>query len=123
MGVAAVLGCVGAVNVREIRNEQPHSPGQRRASVLAAVVTARRAWKGTYPMSDVVVTVPLSFGLDRWIDEGDAAGEPWTGQLWNLVAVRASRRANACTSCTLASSGAMRRSSRSSMTTTARTWC
>lgn len=27
-------------------------------------------------MTDVVVTVPRSFGLDRWIDEGDAAGDP-----------------------------------------------
>lgn len=25
---------------------------------------------------DVVVTVPKSFGLDVWIDEGDAAGDP-----------------------------------------------
>jgi len=33
-------------------------------------------------MSDVVVTVPKSFGLQNWIDEGDAAGEPYTGQLW-----------------------------------------
>ena len=33
-------------------------------------------------MSDVVVTVPKSFGLQTWIEEGDAAGEPWSGQLW-----------------------------------------
>ena len=33
-------------------------------------------------MSDVVVTVPKSFGLKTWIDEGDAAGEPWSGQYW-----------------------------------------
>jgi len=31
---------------------------------------------------DVVVTVPLSFGLDSWITEGDAAGDPDSGQLW-----------------------------------------
>jgi len=31
---------------------------------------------------DVVVTVPKSFGLKQWIDEGDAAGEPWSGQYW-----------------------------------------
>ena len=31
---------------------------------------------------DVVVTVPKSFGLQTWIDEGDAAGEQWSGQLW-----------------------------------------
>ena len=31
---------------------------------------------------DVVVTVPKSFGLQRWIDEGDAAGEPWSGRHW-----------------------------------------
>lgn len=28
---------------------------------------------------DVVVTVPKSFGLKTWIDEGDLPGEPWTG--------------------------------------------
>lgn len=33
---------------------------------------------------DVVVTVPKSFGLDRWIAEGDAAGEPWSGKLWDF---------------------------------------
>ena len=35
-------------------------------------------------MSDLVVTVPLSFGLERWIDEGDAAGDPWSGELWDF---------------------------------------
>lgn len=35
-------------------------------------------------MSDVVVTVPLSFGLDTWIDEGDAAGETWSGEEWDF---------------------------------------
>jgi hypothetical protein len=35
-------------------------------------------------MSDVVVTVPKSFGLDLWIDEGDAAGEPWSGEEWHF---------------------------------------
>ena len=35
-------------------------------------------------MTDVVVTVPKTFGLDRWIAEGDAAGEPWTGQEWGF---------------------------------------
>jgi len=35
-------------------------------------------------MSDVVVTVPKSFGLDRWIAEGDAAGEPSTGEEWGF---------------------------------------
>lgn len=35
-------------------------------------------------MSDVVVTVPLSFGLERWILEGDAAGETWSGELWDF---------------------------------------
>ena len=33
-------------------------------------------------MSDVVVTVPRSFGLQPWIAEGDAAGEPWSGECW-----------------------------------------
>ena len=31
---------------------------------------------------DVVVTVPKSFGLEQWVAEGDAAGEPWSGQCW-----------------------------------------
>ncbi len=35
-------------------------------------------------MSDLVVTVPFKFGLDYWISEGDAAGEPWSGSLWNF---------------------------------------
>ena len=35
-------------------------------------------------MSDLVVTVPKTFGLDHWIGEGDAAGEPWSGQLWDF---------------------------------------
>ncbi len=35
---------------------------------------------------DVVVTVPKSFGLDRWIAEGDAAGDPGpaTGEEWEF---------------------------------------
>jgi len=33
-------------------------------------------------MSDVVVTVPLSFGWDRWIGEGDPAGERWSGTMY-----------------------------------------
>ena len=42
-------------------------------------------------MSDCVVTVPKTFthpcapgkrGLAAWIDEGDAAGEPWSGREW-----------------------------------------
>lgn len=35
-------------------------------------------------MSDVIVTVPQSFGLDTWIDEGDAAGDPWSGTEWDF---------------------------------------
>lgn len=35
-------------------------------------------------MADVVVTVPLSFGLGHWIAEGDAAGEPWSGEEWGF---------------------------------------
>lgn len=31
-------------------------------------------------MTDVVVTVPQDFGLDKWIHEGDPAGAPDTGQ-------------------------------------------
>ena len=34
---------------------------------------------------DVVVTVPLSFGLAYWIEEGDAAGEPWSGEEWGFT--------------------------------------
>lgn len=33
-------------------------------------------------MSDLAVTLPLSFGLDRWIAEGDPAGSPWSGEEW-----------------------------------------
>jgi hypothetical protein len=33
---------------------------------------------------DVVVTVPLSFGLDTWIAEGDPAGSPWSGESWHF---------------------------------------
>jgi len=43
-------------------------------------------------MSDVVVTVPKWFGLDNWIEEGDAAGEPWSGELWDFTTAGASPR-------------------------------
>jgi hypothetical protein len=33
---------------------------------------------------DVVVTVPKSFGLERWIAEGDPVGAPWSGQEWHF---------------------------------------
>lgn len=33
-------------------------------------------------MPDICVTVPKSFGLDKWVSEGDAAGEPWSGEYW-----------------------------------------
>lgn len=33
---------------------------------------------------DIVVTVPMSFGLDHWIGEGDAAGESWSGEYWEF---------------------------------------
>lgn len=33
-------------------------------------------------MSDLVVTLPLSFGLEDWIAEGDPAGERWSGVEW-----------------------------------------
>lgn len=35
-------------------------------------------------MTDVVVTVPKSFGLERWVAEGDAAGDPWSGEEWGF---------------------------------------
>jgi len=35
-------------------------------------------------MPDLVVTVPKTFGLDRWIEEGDPAGTPWTGEEWGF---------------------------------------
>lgn len=35
-------------------------------------------------MADVVVTVPKSFGLLNWIDEGDPAGSPWSGEEWDF---------------------------------------
>jgi len=31
---------------------------------------------------DVVVTLPKSFGLKKWIQEGDPAGHPWSGIEW-----------------------------------------
>lgn len=35
-------------------------------------------------MSDVIVTLPKWFGLERWVDEGDPAGAPWSGQEWHF---------------------------------------
>jgi len=36
-------------------------------------------------MPDVVVTVPKSFGLQTWIDEGtDLPGNPWSGEEWHF---------------------------------------
>jgi hypothetical protein len=35
-------------------------------------------------MSDVVVTVPKSFGLRNWIAEGDLPGEEWSGLEWHF---------------------------------------
>lgn len=37
-------------------------------------------------MSDVVVTLPKSFGLEAWLAEGDGPGEEWKGQryYWKL---------------------------------------
>lgn len=40
-------------------------------------------------MADIVVTLPLSFGLRAWLDEGDGAGEEWTGRYYDYsVATR-----------------------------------
>lgn len=33
---------------------------------------------------DVVVTVPKSFGLDTWINEGDLPDEKWSGLEWHF---------------------------------------
>ncbi len=35
-------------------------------------------------MPDIVVTVPKTFGLADWIAEGDAAGDPYSGELWDF---------------------------------------
>jgi hypothetical protein len=41
-------------------------------------------------MPDVVVTVPKNFedaglvGIEAWIKEGDAAGDPWSGEEWHF---------------------------------------
>jgi len=35
-------------------------------------------------MADVVVTVPKSFGLKKWIAEGDLPGEEWSGLEWHF---------------------------------------
>lgn len=37
---------------------------------------------GTMSIGDVVVTLPVSFGLDRWVGEGDPAGSTWSGEEW-----------------------------------------
>lgn len=34
-------------------------------------------------MADICVTLPLSFGLREWVDEGDPAGTPWSGEEWH----------------------------------------
>ena len=36
-------------------------------------------------MGDVVVTVPQSFGLQTWVEEGDAAGTEWSGEYWDFT--------------------------------------
>ena len=33
---------------------------------------------------DVVVTVPKSFGLKDWIEEGDLPGQQWSGEEWHF---------------------------------------
>jgi hypothetical protein len=33
---------------------------------------------------DVCVTLPISFGLEAWIAEGDPAGIPWSGEEWHF---------------------------------------
>jgi hypothetical protein len=33
---------------------------------------------------DCAVTLPKSFGLARWIEEGDPAGERWSGEEWGF---------------------------------------
>lgn len=49
------------------------------SNVLPPVVTADFSiW---WIMSDLVVSVTKTF-CKQWIAEGDAAGEPWTGQEW-----------------------------------------
>lgn len=35
-------------------------------------------------MPDVVVTVPKSFGLERWAGEGDPPGSEWSGDLYGF---------------------------------------
>jgi hypothetical protein len=35
-------------------------------------------------MPDVIVTVPKSFGLQQWIDEGDLPGESSSGLEWHF---------------------------------------
>jgi hypothetical protein len=35
-------------------------------------------------MPDVLVTLPQSFGLTTWMAEGDAPGEPWSGEEWHF---------------------------------------
>lgn len=35
-------------------------------------------------MGDICVTVPMDFGWQNWVDEGDAAGAPWSGEEWHF---------------------------------------
>lgn len=39
-------------------------------------------------MADVVVTLPKSFGFDKWLAEGDAPGEPWSGTYYAFTVNR-----------------------------------
>lgn len=52
------------------------------------------AGRGCLSMGDIVVTVPKTFthpaapgkrGLAAWIGEGDAAPDPWSGEVWGFT--------------------------------------
>jgi hypothetical protein len=58
------------------------------------IVNRTIGWKGTISVPDIVVTVPKNFqyegapglkGLAAWIAEGDAAGDPETGEEWDFT--------------------------------------
>ena len=44
----------------------------------------RASINGGVEVADVLVTVPKSFGLDTWIEEGDLPGESWSGEEWHF---------------------------------------
>lgn len=63
----------------------PHPCHARIVENAAAWLRSQKIAEPDEPITDVVVTVPKSFGLQRWIDEGDdLPGRPWSGSEWHF---------------------------------------